>query len=89
MLDIDVKIVFKRYSFEQDTTDCKNCHPARWLVMANYECIYFPRCEMYGYPFATPLKIVVASYKNLKDAKKALYKGRIRKREVVFDTKDT
>ena len=83
---IEVNVKFKQYSFEQDKTDCKRCNPGRWLVVANYECIYFPAIgQTYNGIEVSPIKIIVASYKNLKDAKQALHNGRIRRREVEFN----
>jgi hypothetical protein len=87
MRSIDCKIVFRIYSFEEVKPHCHKCEKSRWQIVANYDVIYFP-----GDPEAcitsTPLKVVVGGYKNLKDAKKALFKGRIRKRDVVFDTSE-
>lgn len=84
-MNTEVKIVFRVYSFEQDKTQCEKCDPPRWLVIANYDCIYFPPCDTCEGIVNTPLKVIVGSYKNLKDAKKALYKGRIAKRSVNFE----
>jgi hypothetical protein len=77
MSELTLKLSFREYTFEQDKTDCRRCEPGRWLLIANYDLIYFPlRGETYMGIENAPLKVKVASYKNLKDAKRALHRGR-------------
>jgi len=88
MITIKCKFRFKEYSFQEIKPRCRKYEKSRWQIVANYEVIYFP-----GDPEAcieaTPLKVVIAGYKNLKDAKRALYRrNTIKNTNVTFDTSE-
>jgi hypothetical protein len=73
MSELKINLSFREYTFELDKTDCKRCMPARWLIVANYDYVYFPLAgDTYDGLEKGTFKVKVASYKNLKDAKRAL-----------------
>ena len=83
--ELKINLSFRQYTFEQDKTDCKKCNPGRWLIVANYDLIYFPlRGETYEGIEKETIKVKIASYKNLKDAKRALHKGQLYKTEILI-----